>query len=206
VRHRILTADDLPPAVLRAAVLAGDCYPVGSSWASVAEPDVPALRAAAFGAEVDDPRLVAAGTTAAWIWGALTAAPSPASASAGPGLRVRDVVGGVVVRELSLRPDDVVPLGGSAVTTPVRTLVDLLRSPGSFAPTTRRATAAMLAMYPDGTADAVRARVLRTPRAPGSRRALARLALLGADVCSGAGAAGGPACAGGADRAGVSPR
>lgn len=186
MRHRILTADDLPSAVLRAAVLHGEAYPVGGSWASIAEPDDAGLRAAAFVVAVDDPQLVAAGTTAAWIWGALSRAPVPVSAAARPGRRVRRGSSATLaVQELALRRDDVVAVGGATVTTPVRTVVDLVRGRAPYDAEAERAVAALLRLDEVGQcgtgpgdvdlADRARARILATPRAPGSRRALTRL-------------------------------
>ncbi|WIE77126.1 type IV toxin-antitoxin system AbiEi family antitoxin [Curtobacterium sp. MCSS17_007] len=128
---RLLTSDDWPEAELRAAVLAGDLVPVGCCWASPAEPQVPALRAAAHAWRLSDRRLVASGRTAAWIWGATSRPPATDEVSIPPNVRVR-VAADVRLREVRLGPDDVVLLDGVRVTTPLRTAIDLLRAPGAF--------------------------------------------------------------------------
>ncbi|WP_181429060.1 type IV toxin-antitoxin system AbiEi family antitoxin [Curtobacterium sp. MCSS17_008] len=128
---RLLTSDDWPEAELRAAVLAGELVPVGRCWASPAEPQVPALRAAAHAWRLSDPRLVASGRSAAWIWGATSRPPAADEVSIPPNVRVR-VDADVRLREVRLDPHDVVLLHGIRVTTPLRTAVDLLRAPGAF--------------------------------------------------------------------------
>ncbi len=130
---RLLTSDDWPEAELRAAVLAGELVPVGSCWASVAEAQVPSLRAEAWAVDVPDRRLVACGGSAAWIWGGRSCAPEPAEAAASLGIRIADVTT-VRVRQVRIGPEDTVALDGVRVTTPVRTVVDLLRAIGDLDP------------------------------------------------------------------------
>ncbi len=129
---RLLTSDDWPEAELRAAVLAGELVAVGRCWASPAEPQVPALRAAAHAWRLPDRRLVAGGRSAAWIWGATAREPAVPEVVAPPNLRVR-VDADVRLREVRLEDGDVVVLGTVRVTTPLRTALDLLRAPGPFA-------------------------------------------------------------------------
>ncbi|ROS67283.1 transcriptional regulator with AbiEi antitoxin domain of type IV toxin-antitoxin system [Curtobacterium sp. PhB172] len=130
---RLLTTDDWPEAELRAAVLAGELVPVGPCWASPATPQDPALRASAASWVFGDARLVASGRTAAWIWGAASRPPDPIEASVPPQLRIA-VGPGLHLREVALQPVDVVRLGSvqTVVTTPERTAVDLLRTPGEW--------------------------------------------------------------------------
>ncbi|WP_144711988.1 hypothetical protein [Curtobacterium pusillum] len=127
-RSPLLTTDDWPEAELRAAVLAGELVPVGDCWASPAEPQTPALRAAATAWSLPDARLIACTRTAAWIWGATSRPPTPLDACISPTLRVH-VGPSVRLREVVLADGDVVRTGGLDVTTPIRTAVDLLRSP-----------------------------------------------------------------------------
>ncbi|OII26653.1 hypothetical protein BIV03_07640 [Curtobacterium sp. MCBA15_016] len=128
-RTRLLTSDDWPEAELRAAVLDGELVAVGACWASPAEPQTPALRAAAAAWALRDARLIASTRTAAWVWGAVSRAPAPLEACVP--LRVRVHVDGALrVREVVITDEDVVVLDGLRVTTPLRTVVDLLRSPG----------------------------------------------------------------------------
>lgn len=129
-RSRLLTTDDWPEAELRAAVLAGELVPVGPCWASTAEPQDPALRAAAAAWALPDGRLVAAHRTAAWVWGAISRPPLPHECVVPAHVRLRVDPATVRVREVALAPDDVSVLAALRVTTPLRTGIDLLRSPG----------------------------------------------------------------------------
>ncbi|ROP66833.1 type IV toxin-antitoxin system AbiEi family antitoxin [Curtobacterium sp. PhB115] len=144
-RSRLVTTDDWPEAELRAGVLAGELVAVGHCWASPAEPQDPALRAAAAGWVLRDQRLVAAGQTAAWIWGAVSRPPDPLEASVPPHLRL-NVGPEVRLREVVLPASDVTTLGTVAVTTPARTAVDLLRTPGALGDERTEAVAGLLTL------------------------------------------------------------
>ncbi len=129
-RPRLLTTDDWPEAELRAAVLAGELVPVGACWASTAEPQDTALRAAAAAWALPDPRLVAATRTAAWVWGALSRSPLPHECVVPGRTRVR-VDPTIHLREVALARGDTTTVSGLRVTTPLRTAMDLLRAPGT---------------------------------------------------------------------------
>lgn len=170
---RLLTSDDWPEPELRAAVLAGELVPVGWCWASPAEPQTPALRAAAHAWRVPDRRLVASGRSAAWIWGATSRPPSPIEVSVPPTVRVR-VDPDVRLREVRLPTADTVRLGAVRVTTPARTAVDLLRAPGAFDAPAREALQGLLAIgavHPDE----VRGRLDGLGTIPMARQAARRL-------------------------------
>lgn len=141
-RSRLVTSDDWPETELRAAVLAGELVAVGACWASPVEPQTPSLRAAAAAWTLRDARLIAGTRTAAWIWGATSRPPTPLEAAISPQARVH-VDAGVRLREVVIDPADVVRLGGPSgpagaggpgglgVTTPLRTAIDLLRTPST---------------------------------------------------------------------------
>lgn len=134
-RSRLVTSDDWPEAELRAAVLAGELVAVGACWASPAEPQTTSLRAAAAAWTLRDARLIAGTRTAAWIWGATSRPPTPLEAAISPQARVH-VDAGVRLREVVIDPTDVVRMGGPdgpgiGVTTPLRTAIDLLRTPST---------------------------------------------------------------------------
>lgn len=172
---RLLTTDDWPEPELRAAVLAGELVMVGDCWASVAEPQDPALRAASFAWSVDDTRVVAAVRSAAWIWGACSRPPLPHEACVPAGHRIRQH-GDVRVREVAITADEVVRLGGVAVTTRVRTVLDLLRVPGPAA-WAACADAASGMLVVGGVAEGeLRAALQRLGTAPMVRQAERRLA------------------------------
>lgn len=170
---RLLTSDDWPEAELRAAVLAGELVPVGWCWASPAEPQTPALRAAAHAWRVPDGRLVASGRTAAWIWGATSRPPSPVEVSVPPTVRVR-VDPDVRLREVRLAAEDTVRLGPVQVTSVERTAVDLLRAPGAFDATACEALRGLVAIGAVRTDD-VRRRLDALGTIPMARQAARRL-------------------------------
>lgn len=122
----VLTETDLPGAELRAAALDGQLYAVGDGWRSIAEIDDEVGRATAVGHALG-PGVVAAGRTAAWIWGARGAAPIPHEGVVVSPARVKFRGGGSVVRQVVMDDDEVVAVSGVAVTTPARTIVDLVR-------------------------------------------------------------------------------
>ncbi|WIB27934.1 type IV toxin-antitoxin system AbiEi family antitoxin [Curtobacterium sp. MCSS17_015] len=129
---RLVTTDDWPAAELHAAVLAGELVPVGACWASVAEPQDSALRAASYGWSVADARFVAAGLTAAWIWGACSRPPLPHASCVPASERFRRRGAWSAVREVTLGAEDVVVRAGSRVLSPVATALDLLRDRRGF--------------------------------------------------------------------------
>jgi hypothetical protein len=125
---RLVTTDDWPAAELHAAVLAGELVAVGACWASVAEPQDPALRAASYRWSVGDHRFVAAGRSAAWIWGACSRPPLPHDSCVPASERFRRRGVWAALREITLEPSDVVEVAGVRVLTPEATALDLLRS------------------------------------------------------------------------------
>ncbi|ROS54412.1 hypothetical protein EDF50_0492 [Frigoribacterium sp. PhB24] len=122
----VLTPDDLPEAELRAAALDGQVYACGDAWRSVAEIDDHVGRAVAAGLALGA-GVVAAERTAAWVWGARGPAPLPHSGLVVSPARVKHRGRGSVVRQVVIDHDEIVSVGGAAVTTPARTLVDLAR-------------------------------------------------------------------------------
>ena len=173
---RLLTSDDWPEAELRAAVLAGELVTVGRCWASPAEPQLPALRAAAHAWRLPDRRLVAGGRSAAWIWGATSREPAIPEVISPPNVRVR-VDADVRLREVRLDGGDVVRLDAVRVTTPLRTALDLLRAPGPFAADAQDALRGLVAV---GSVDPahVRRRLDALGTVPMARQAARRFTLV----------------------------
>jgi hypothetical protein len=126
-RPSLLTDRDIPLAELGGMRLDGEVYPLADAWCAIDEPEGPAHRALAV-LGTGSPRLIAELGTAAWVWGASASLPNAiefcvdlgSRARVRPNTRVR-------VRELVLEPGDRVELSGAAVTSPVRTAVDLAR-------------------------------------------------------------------------------
>lgn len=130
--HPVILPDDpdgLGEPELRSGVLDGDLARVGDAFAPIDLPIGPVERAAAIAPIV--PRgLAVAELAAAWVWGAAATAGSPAILYARPrGTRPPSELPGAHVREVLLRADDLVVLGSTRVTSPLRTAVDLARLP-----------------------------------------------------------------------------
>jgi hypothetical protein len=180
-RPRLVTSDDWPESELRAAVLAGELVPVGPCWSSPAEPQTPGLRAEAIAWRLPDARLVAGNRTAAWIWGAVSRPPAPLEVCISPQLRV-PADPDVRLREVRLEEVDLVRFGALRVTTPERTAVDLLRTPGrpaaashaGYGAPERDAVAGLLAIG-EVSADSIRERLAALGRIPMVRQAERRL-------------------------------
>jgi len=124
---RLVTTDDWPAAELHAAVLAGDLVAVGACWASIAEPQDAALRAASFAWSVGDARVVAGGLSAAWIWGACSRPPVPHDGCVPADERFRRKGAWTAVREIALETADVTTCADVRILTPAATALDLLR-------------------------------------------------------------------------------
>jgi hypothetical protein len=124
---RVLTARDLPEAELGSMRLDGEVYRLADGWCSIDELEGPAHRAiAALGDR--SPRLIAELGTAAWIWGATPSLPPVREFCVDLSARARLRPNSLAqVRELVLDPVDRIDLGGSAVTSRLRTAVDLAR-------------------------------------------------------------------------------
>ena len=123
---RLLSPRDLPEAELRAAVLDGELYALGDRWSSVADPDDAEARARSVLSESSS-RTIAARRTAAWIWGACAAPPPDLQCLVSSSARSRGAPSGSRVSEVRIDDDEVVRLGGVLVTSPARTVLDLLR-------------------------------------------------------------------------------
>lgn len=175
---RLVTTDDWPASELRAAVLAGELVVVGDCWASVAEPQDPALRAASFAWSVGDDRLVAAGRSAAWVWGAGSRPPAVHDAAVRADQRVRRRGAGTRVRELAIDDDDVVELAGVRVLTPLAAVVDLLRARDGFGPEDGRVVRDLITVVAVPLQDVHRA-VADLHQVPMARQAERRLCDLG---------------------------
>lgn len=126
-----LGVDDLPAVELQAMALDGELYRLTGSWCPVDVPPTPEVRCMAVMAGRST-RLVAELRTAAWVWGAVADPAAPLELCADVRARARLSPGAdAVVREVVLPDDEIVRFGDAAVTTPLRTAVDLARVGGT---------------------------------------------------------------------------
>jgi hypothetical protein len=119
---------DLPEAELRAAGLDGELFALGDGYCPSDVLVGPAERLRSV-LQTRSRRLAAEGLTAAWVWGALPFPPRVLRLCCTLGSRAEGSGAGVEVRELTLRDDELLRLDGLAVTSPLRTLVDIARDP-----------------------------------------------------------------------------
>ena len=170
----VLTPEDLPLAELSSARLDGELYAVGEGWCPVDEPEGPPVRAGAAGLLVP-PRAIAERMTAAWIYGIR---PEPSRHQFCVDLGARTHVPPsprLQLREVRCGPEDTRTIAGLRVTTPLRTVVDLARSPGQDAPGVVHLLADLLSYAGFADAEAA-ARLCRRHNLPHKTIALARLA------------------------------
>ncbi|WP_403024874.1 hypothetical protein [Salinibacterium sp. GXW1014] len=174
----VLTELDLPLQELQAARLDGDLYAIGDGFASIDEFEQAHHRALSLGA-IARPRFIAERMTAAWVHGAVPAPPAVFEFCVSHSARARAQVSPrVQVREVVIAPSDVVRFGGIAVTSPLRTVIDLLRAEGDFA--NERMSQLLRLMSANAIElDDCRREVESRHKLAGKRRALDRIATLG---------------------------
>jgi hypothetical protein len=123
----VLSGRDLPRAELGALVLDGEAYRLGDCVAAIDQVPGPATRAAALALELP-PRLIAEQHSAAWVWGVVPAPPSRHEVCADISARTRPALDTrLSVREVVILHEDIVVLGGTSITAPMRTAIDLAR-------------------------------------------------------------------------------
>lgn len=123
----VLTTRDLPAAELGGMRLDGEVYALSEGWCAIDELEGPAHRVRAVRGERSE-RLIAELGTAAWVWGATPILPRAVEFCVDLDARARlGLSPWVRVRELVLDPGDRIELGGGAVTSRLRTAVDLAR-------------------------------------------------------------------------------
>lgn len=162
-------------ALQSAALIQGTAVRCGPGIRLVSWPETPSVRAAAISRCFDGDG-IAVHRTAAWIWGA-TRDPGQILEFTIVRGRVHDRPrdDGVRMHQYQIREAQVSRVGGLAVTTPLRTVYDLLRAT-EFGRTERLACRTILVRLPTGRED-LREFLSGTPR-PYNRRVLQRLEAL----------------------------
>jgi len=136
----VLGTGDLPFAELQAARLDGELYAVDEFFSPVDSPLTTDARGLALYRALSrfrglEKRLVAEQWSAAWVWGAVFAPPYPHQFCAPVAIRARENAPQLGhVREVKLVRQEVLTVNGLRLTTPLRTALDLVRSPGEFEP------------------------------------------------------------------------
>lgn len=125
----MLSGAELPEAELRAALLDGDVVRVGSAFAPIDLPDSVEQRARAVGLVLPR-RLIADRCTAAWVHGAIPVLPQRLEACARSDERASALLlSDASVREVIIDDREVLDIDGVRITRPLRTVLDLVRSP-----------------------------------------------------------------------------
>ena len=172
----VLSRHDFAEPELAALVLDGEVYRVGSSVAPLDEVASPALRAASLALELG-PRLIAERHTAAWVWGAQSSPPLRHEVCADITARLRPALdAGLSVREVVILHEDIGVLGDLAVTTPMRTAIDLARFTATWNQNETRTVRELLRLGGFDILDCARV-MNRKQNLPNKRIALERFAL-----------------------------
>lgn len=169
-----LPGDRLMQPELSAARLDGHVVEIGEGYIPADVVEGPEARAAGLRSLIQ-PGMAASGPSAAWIHGAGDRPPSPHHARRAVDRRLRaSVTARMVFHDSPLAPEDVVLIGGMAVSAPLRTMIDLAlgmhRDPG-FA-----VWATALADVSPGLVVAAAEELHALNRVPGTRTALTWLA------------------------------
>jgi hypothetical protein len=174
----VLTPLDLPLAELSAARLDGELFSVDDAYSPIDLPDGPTERARSV-APYCQGRLMAEQNTAAWIWGARTSPPRYHELCASLGARARPAFPlRTLVREVVIDTSEFVVIAGIPVTTPLRTIVDLVRFGDEFDDEAARVVSSLLVIGRLSIEDC-RVELERRHNLPNKKRARVRLASLG---------------------------
>ena len=123
--------DRWPLALQHAMRLRGALLPCGPGVRGVGWPDTPRVRLAAIAGVLEGGH-VAAFLTAAWVWGAAADPGEPLSVAGCAGRARTHRPSGARRYELRLGQADIETLGEFGVTTPLRTILDLLHANATF--------------------------------------------------------------------------
>ena len=133
-----------------AARLHGALVPCGPGFRGVGWPETPTVRASALAEFLVDDR-IATHLTAAWVWGAARSPGRPLRVSTKARRRVTlPATEQLRVAEARLAPEDSCRLGDFGVTTPLRTMLDLLHDPEDFGPAELVACRVLSQQVPNG--------------------------------------------------------
>ncbi|TXN32101.1 type IV toxin-antitoxin system AbiEi family antitoxin [Lacisediminihabitans profunda] len=171
---RVLSRVDLPLAELTAARLDGEVYAVDECFSPLDEFEATQHRALALLASFPR-RLIAEQHTAAWVLGAQPAPPPVHQFCVSIEARTRPTIAlRMSVREVVIDDGDLLQMAGLAVTTPLRTAVDLARCSPVFRDRDLPLVAELMRIGGFGVEDCAEL-LNRRRNLPDKRLALARL-------------------------------
>lgn len=171
-----VAGERLSRAELTSARLDGDVVEVGDAYIPADAVETRELRAASLRAVIPD-ALAVTRESAAWVHGAISAAPARHTVQRLSAARVSQVVSArLVYRDQPLPPDGVMRIAGLAVTSPAHTLADLVRAHHAGEPV-ESCIDALLAWRPGIASDALGV-LERSASVHHKRAALARLRAL----------------------------
>lgn len=173
----LLTVAEVPLAELSAMRLDGDVFSVDEAFCPIDEFEDAALRAAAIHRGLSA-RLIAERWSAAWVVGACPPPPRHTFCTRIQARVAHPTALQGAVREVAIDDDECLRVGALAVTTPLRTIADLLRfdDDGTDAGTARltATVSALLAIGRLSVAECIASLEAR-PHLPFKRRAIDRL-------------------------------
>lgn len=139
----------LPRAVLSAECLRGNLVRCGPGYRHISWQECPAVRLYAIGDRIGH-KTTASGKTAAWVWGAMVSDGVHVHANVLPSVRFPSETNNVELSFCRLQKTDVVSIGEYFVTTPLRTLLDLLYFEDPITPDLLTACKTLLTLIPGG--------------------------------------------------------
>ncbi len=125
----LISTQELPLAELCAARLDGEIYAIADLYCPVDLPSFPAFRAASL-LPLQSPHTFVERLSAAWLHGAIDSPPRIAQIAlpSKSGNRAR-LSSHFIMRQVTISDREIETVGGCPVTTPLRTIVDLLLDP-----------------------------------------------------------------------------
>lgn len=169
---------------LRAAALDGELRPLGATYLPLDVPLDPPARLMALAPALGDQRIIVAGRCAAWVWGWTLASCPTLCCCVSSRQRIPSTARrAFAAREVVIDLDEITRLDGVAITTPLRTLIDLARhDDGPDLPRLLVAALQEVEVTRGLSAERIEEALQRRPAAANTRRARARLESAQADA------------------------
>jgi hypothetical protein len=170
----VLSSEDLPLAELYAARLDGELVAIDNYFFPIDEPDDLRHRTRLLAAMVPV-RMIAEQHSAAWAWGVRDLPPVRHQFCVATQARVSvSVAAPHRLREVVIDNTEIACVGGLALTTPLRTAIDIARNRHSYAAIDREVVASLMTLGGFGAEDCLRAMNKRR-NLPQKNEALVRL-------------------------------